>query len=570
MGEKKRRLAAAQAEGESEVLAARERGASAARQAGRVLPPAGDGVESLVEQASALQAAGRIDAAAAHLAEVCRLRPDLAGGWDRLGVVQQALGNTAEAEHAYRRALALEPAAVRRLRLATLVSPIMASRESIRAERERMRATLDALLDGPLPRLGDPMDEALWTNFYLAYHGVNDRELQVKTAEVHRRIFPSLEYAAAHCREPRREGRLRVGLISQFFRDHSIGRTSRGFFSRLSREEFEVTAIFIAPNADDGYSRFIRRHAEHSLDVPRDLATARQRIAALRLDVLFWQDIGMDPFGYFLAFSRLAPVQCVSFGHPDTTGIPAVDWFVSNDRYELPGAQAHYSERLFELHDLGTLAYYTRPELPPRRKTRAEFGLSEADHIYLCPQNLFKFHPDMDELVAGILRRDARGRLVLIEGRIAHWTSLLRQRFAAGMPDVAGRIAFLPRMNGADYVNLIALADVMLDTRHFNGMNTSLEALSQGTPVVTWPGEFQRGRHTQAMYRKIGVIDCVVDSAEAYVELAVRIASDAPYRESLRRAILERNTALFEDAGVVREFERFFREAISSVDARTR
>lgn len=557
MGEKKRRLAAAQARSES---------------GGPVIAPvpvrASGEVESRIETASALQAAGRIEEAATQLEAVCRLRPDVADGWDRLGVLQQALGDTGGAEHAYRRALALEPSAVRSIRLATLVSPVMLSHEAIAGERQRMRATLDALLESPLPRLGDPMDEALWTNFHLAYHGINDRELQAQSAEVYRRIFPSLEYVAAHCREPRRrEGRIRVGLISQFFRDHSIGRTSRGLFAQLSRDEFDVTAIFIAPNADDDYSRFVRRHAERCVDVPRDLATARQLIGALRLDVLFWQDIGMDPFGYFLAFSRLAPVQCVSFGHPDTTGIPAVDWFVSNDLYELPGAQAHYSERLFLLRDLGTLAYYYRPEQPQRPKARAAFGLSETDRVYLCPQNLFKFHPDMDALIAGILRRDTGGRLVLIEGRIPSWTSLLRGRFAASMPDVPQRIVFLPRMSATDYVNLIALADVMLDTRHFNGMNTSLEALSQGTPVVTWPGEFQRGRHTQAMYRKMGLADCVVGSAEEYVERAVRLAGDAPYRRGIRREILDRNGVLFEDARVVREFERFFREAVARSDA---
>src|SRR4029077_1127234 len=130
-----------------------------------------------------------------------------------------------------------------------------------------------------------------------------------------------------------------------------------------------------------------------------------------------------------------------------------------------------------------------------------DFGLSEDDHIYICPQNLFKFHPDMDALIAGVLRRDARGRLVVVEGRVGHWTELMRTRWQAAMPDVIDRVVFLPRQRPRDYINLIALADVMLDTVHFNGMNTSLEAMSAGTPVVTLPGQFQRSRHTQAMYR---------------------------------------------------------------------
>jgi predicted O-linked N-acetylglucosamine transferase (SPINDLY family) len=341
-------------------------------------------------------------------------------------------------------------------------------------------------------------------------------------------------------------------------------------FPHLSRDEFEPIAIFVAPVVDDDYSRFIRQHADRSLVVPRDLAQARQAIESLQLDILFYQDIGMEPFTYLLAFSRLAPVQCVSFGHPDTTGIPNIDYWVSNDLYETADAAGHYSEKLFLLRDLGCLAYYYKPELPQPLKRRADFGLDDDDRLYICPQNLFKFHPDMDELIAGILRRDPRGKLLLIEGRVPAWTGRLRARWAGSMPDVIDRIVFLPRQNTPDYVNLIAVSDVMLDTIHLNGMNTSLEALSVGTPIVTLPGRFQRGRHTQAMYRKIGIAECIADSPAHYVEIAVRLANDPSFAEPIRAAIRERAGVLFEDVQVVREFERFFREALAAQSAASR
>jgi protein O-GlcNAc transferase len=144
----------------------------------------------------------------------------------------------------------------------------------------------------------------------------------------------------------------------------------------------------------------------------------------------------------------------------------------------------------------------------------------------------------------------------------------MRRRWAAVMPDVQERIVFLPRQAGPDYVNLIALADVMLDTVHFNGMNTSLEAFAVGTPVVTLPGEFQRGRHTQAMYRKMGIAECIAADAEHYVEIAVRLGTDRAWRETLHREITRRSAVLFEDMEVVREFERFFREAVARAGVR--
>lgn len=518
--------------------------------------------------ARALQRRDRVQEAVGQMRAACSLQADNPDYWEGLGILEQAIGNTAAAAEGYRRALALRPSLGLEAKLATLISPIIVSRAAMLAEREAMAAAIDRLLTAPMPaeRLDDPLRAALWTNFYLAYHGLNNHGLQVKTAAAYRRLCPSLDHVAAHSQRPRPTGgRLRVGLISRFFHDHSIGKTSLGLFQKLSRRDFEVTAILVAPVVDDSYSRAIRQHAEHCLVVPQDLPAARQMIGDLGLDILFYQDIGMEPFTYFLAYSRLAPVQCVSFGHPDTTGLPTMDYFVSNTLYETTGAAAHYSEKLYLLRDLGSLAYYHRPELPEPLKPRAAFGFGDDEHLYICPQNLFKFHPDMDDLIAGILRRDPRGRVVLVAGRIAHWTALLQQRWQESMPDVADRAVFLPRMNRLDYINLIAISHVMLDTVHFNGMNTSLEALSVATPVVTLPGQLQRSRHTQAMYRKMDFEECIVGDPEGYIDLAVRLGTDPELRARVAGEIRRRSGVLFEDEGVVREFERFFRDVAPAV-----
>ena len=517
------------------------------------------------QYASTLESVGEFEAATHEWEVLCTLQPRNVDFWENLGLSRQFIGKIQEAESAYATALELAPSLALRCKMATLISPIVPSIEAMLLERQKMDQTLDAILAmvGKEPVIDDPMAAALWTNFYLAYHGMPNKALQVKTARMYRAAIPSLEFVADHCVKPRpAKGKIRIGLISQFFYNHSIGRTSRGFFSELSRGNFDVWAIFIGPTVDDDYSRFIRQHADHSVVVPQDLKSARAAIAAAELDILFFQDIGMEPFSYFLAYSRLAPLQCVSFGHPDTTGIPTIDYFISNDLYETGEAQDHYSEKLHLLSNVGTLAYYDRPQLPVQHKSRTDFGFSTADHIYLCPQNLFKIHPEMDALLGAILRNDLRGKVVMVCAKISHWTEMLRARWRESIPDVADRVIFLPRMGSADYLSLIAASEVMLDTVHFNGMNTSLEAFSQGTPVVTWPGEFQRGRHTQAMYRKMGIAECIANSAQAYVDIALRIANDTAYRASLHARILERCDCLFQERRVIAEFERSFIELL--------
>lgn len=527
----------------------------------KALEIAPNDVQSRLQCAQTLESLGDIENSVNQWEELCKVAPNSGAFWESLGLAKQYIGKVSEAHQAYAMALQLGPSLALHCKIATLISPIVSSVDAMMLERQNMFETLDSILIRSVeePVIDDPMTAALWTNFYLAYHGLSNKALQVKTAEMYRKVVPSLDFVAKHCSQPTpSSGTIKIGLISQFFYNHSIGRTSRGFFSKLSREKFEVFAIFIAPTVDDDYSRFIRLHADHSVVVPQNLNSAREAIEALELDILFYQDIGMEPFSYFLAYSRLAPLQCVSFGHPDTTGIPTIDYFISNDLYELQEASDHYSEKLYLLSDLGTLSYYDRPKLPANPRTRGDFGFSVTDRIYLCPQNLFKIHPDMDELMGAILRGDPEGKIVIVSAKVLHWNELMRSRWSRSIPDVVDRVVLLPRMVSSDYLSLIAMSDVMLDSVHFNGMNTSLEALSVGTPVVTWPSEFQRGRHTQAMYRKMGLPDCIAQSAKSFVDIALRIANDATYRSSLQTRILERCECLFEDQRVIDEFERAF------------
>ena len=116
----------------------------------------------------------------------------------------------------------------------------------------------------------------------------------------------------------------------------------------------------------------------------------------------------------------------------------------------------------------------------------------------------------------------------------------------------------------ADFLELNALADVLLDPIHFGGGNTSYEGLALATPIVTWPGEFLRNRITWALYPKMGLADCVVRSADEYIDLATRLGTDAEFRRAVRDSIRERSSILFEDLAEVREFEQALTTAHTS------
>jgi protein O-GlcNAc transferase len=525
------------------------------------------GVPLLVSAAQVAAAAGKYGGALQLFDQVLEADPGNLYALESARAIAVVLGLRERVVRHSQALLELAPSDEVRVGLRLTLPAVHASAASIRQTRREYEAALDDLLGAGL-RIDNPIAATGVASFFLAYHGENDRLLQTKSAKLFAEASPSISFQAPHCRARRTPGRIRVGFICRFFYEHSIGRTSRGLIEKLDRNELEVVVIRLEPSPADAMTAALRAAADQFVDVSteRGFEHAQREIAALKLDILFYQEIGMHAFTYFLAFARLAPVQCVSYGHPNTTGIPNVDYFISNDLYELQDSADHYSERLFLLRSLPTLAYYYRPEAGPAL-TRADLGLPADATLYICPQTLFKLHPDMDPLLGQILEADPRGQLILIRGDHYEWNDALKSRFAQSMPRVTDRVVFLESLPWSRFMQVLRSSDVMLDTLHFNGMNSSLEAFAVGLPVVTLPGRLQRGRHTRAMYLKMGISDCIADSAESYVQIAVHLGTDEPYRRSMRERILQANSALYEDVRVVQEFERFFRLAVAELSA---
>jgi predicted O-linked N-acetylglucosamine transferase (SPINDLY family) len=106
-------------------------------------------------------------------------------------------------------------------------------------------------------------------------------------------------------------------------------------------------------------------------------------------------------------------------------------------------------------------------------------------------------------------------------------------------------------------------ADVVLDPLHFGGGNTSYQALGLGLPIVTLPGAFMRGRVTAGCYRKMGVGTCIATTSDEYIDLAVRLGTDAAFNAAVRAEIVAHSGALFEDENAVHEFEAFLHSAVA-------
>jgi len=558
--------------------------------------------DAYINLGSVHQALSEFDEAEAALRNALRLQQGNPLAWNNLGNVFKGRDRCAEAVDCYQKALAFDPSyAPARNNLAValqaqgrweaaieafdessnanstagllikraLVLPvILDSTEQLGRARARFDAELERLLNSPLS-VADPFREAGVCTFHLAYHGINDRERSMRVAAMFSRACPALNYVAPHCLAPTparaANGKLRIGFISSFFHNHSVGRHYGGLIRHLARDRFQVVLLRF-PGSDDDFARSLADSADEAITLTPDLAQAREQIARLGLDVLYYTDVGMEPLTYFLAFARLAPVQCVTNGHPVTTGIPTLDYFVSCDAIEPPDAERHYSEQLVRMRNIPN--YYEKPRLVGPRMSRSDFGLAPNWHVYLCTQNLCKLHPDFDAILGDILRRDPAGRVILFHGQEQIWSQRLVSRIQRSIPDVAERVGILDHQPNDKFLHLLTLADAVLDSTHFCGGTTTAQALAVGAPIVTLPGEFMRGRITYGCYRQMGMLDCVAKDAADYARIAVRLGTEPAFRARCRAAIFARNSILYDNPGFVRELEEFFPSALAQRERR--
>ncbi len=503
-------------------------------------------VDHLNNLGNALQELERRQEAIAFYREAIRRNPSFVFAYRNLGYLLKEEGFHEEGLRILVQAQSIEPNDIIEFVIGTTLPPVYASQEDVQLWRKQLDENVDRMHAKGLQI--DIRHASAPTNFYAAYQGQNDRDLQQRIAELF--LTPELP------ERPPRSGKERIHLafISRHFRNHTIGRLNIGLIEKLPRDRFEVSVVSIGSH-DDWFSQRFQKAAERFLPLPTNLNLIREQLLHLDPDVLYFSDVGMDTLTYSLSLSRFAPVQCATWGHPITTGSRHMDYFVSSETLEVADADSHYTERLQRMRHVN--AYYYRPD-SVETVPASTFGFDADKNIYLCFQNLFKIHPQFDAILRGILERDRDAIIVMMEGKYANWTNLLKKRFERQLGGHHERVIFLPTQNHPRFLALHTIAKVSLDPIHFGGGNTTYEALALGLPVVTWPSEFLRGRISAALYQQMGWMDCVVDSEESYIEKAVALGTNSEYQRATSKAILEHCGAIFEDPVVIEDYVQFF------------
>ncbi len=513
---------------------------------------------------------GRLEESAAALQRAVAVNPRDAAAHCGLGNTLTQQGHAAAAISCFRRCLELDGEfGAAALGLANAAIPVFA--ESVAAAQATLNdfsRALDELAswDRAHPgRLGQSIGGH--QPFYLAYRDGDVSSLLARYGDL------TSAAAAKHWQPPTehrrtRSSRLCMVIVSAHARQHPVWDVIlRGVVAHLDRQRFEIH-LYHTAGLQDAETAWAKGRVDRFIQGPKPLTSWLAEIAADQPDIVFYPEVGMDPTSCALAALRLAPVQAASWGHPITTGMPTVDYYLSGALIEGPHAESHYRERLVRLPGTGVCTAYSELSAEPWSATQAP---PNTVRFAICQQPM-KFDPADDELLVRIARETGACEFWLPSPLNLPWMAArLQHRLgtvfrAAGLaPDVYLRV--MPWLPRAQFLGFLDSMDVFLDCPGFSGYTTAWQAVHRGIPVVTLEGEYMRQRLAAGLLRQVGLVEGVVDSRQAYVATAVRFAEKCRRHNGRKHRRESMRAAAKADGNIasLRVFEQVMTDAVSSM-----
>ena len=556
------------------------------------------------------------NAAIVFLKQAVNLDPMLAEAHAGLSDIYLSEGDTDKAVLQYE--AALRASGIRGSPLLFKIADAMIPR--IYASHEQMvqaRAKYDRFILTEL-RLVDDCSNLLWTvgdgafGYYLVYQGGNDILERAVVASAYRRCAPTLlaqkrdgttvyNTDKAIITNPTSRRR-RVGFVSGFFREHSVGKLIKGIVTEMGKQAsteggYDIFVYFTHKiQKRDAISNEILQAVPHSnirsFKTNENVDVVAGVVLDDSLDVLVFPEIGMDSLSYFLAFHRLAPVQAMFWGHPVSSGIShTIDYFISSSLFHIHDRKYESSKFIETLYYMeGLTTYFERPEEVVLEESFLRIVQTQlhanaipfdidryrrghnSHHWYVCLQSLYKITPQFDAVIHGIVDSDPLAVIILLKNPNAQFASRTRQRLSRRFsrnPKLLDRVVFFDLVNKENFLRLGKFASVALDPFPFGGGVTSLEILSTGTPIITLPNATSVLQLTLGFYRAMQKGDtgasrlldkhCLAQTIPEYIKKAVEVASlrDRPDTD-LEKYINDRVQRLYRSENVVREWDIFF------------
>ena len=510
----------------------------------------------------------RYDDAQANYTQAIKLNPNLSQAYYNLGLLFYTQGKAKKHLRCFLNAISLNPDNISyRWNFANLqLLNIYSTHEDYKISLQNFDDEMTKLSNFITPKRLDKTFEVVGTCFpyYLAYFENNNRYLLEKHGEIccrvmknwqEKNLIPSINFNTSS----KKKEKIKVAIISSHIRYHSVwNHFLKGVIKNLDIDKFDLH-IFSLNNKSDNETESIKKRFKYFHSGFKNLNEWASEIINNKIDIAFYPEIGMDKLTIQLASMRLAPVQVTSFGHPETSGLNTIDYYVSSELLETSESKMFYTEKLIELPGLGY--YFEPPTLELAEMKITEFGINPNLPLILCLGAPNKFSPFYDWVYVEIIKRVNGCQLVFMNDR--HGTSEILKTRLKNKIEKAGlvyekHVIFIPELSREGYSALMNKADLLLDPIGFSGANTTLHAIGCGLPVVTREGKFQRTKHASAILRSLEIEELITCTEEDYINLVEKIILDDGYTNNLKSKIKSNENYLYKNKKPIRALENFF------------
>jgi predicted O-linked N-acetylglucosamine transferase (SPINDLY family) len=411
------------------------------------------------------------------------------------------------------------------------------------------------------------------TLFYLSYQEEDNKPLLAQYGALCNRIMAHWQKQQNyHCSTLASAGRIKVGIVSNHIKAHSVWfALTKGWVQNFARDKLELH-IFYTGKDFDSQTALAQAKATSFVQGELTLTQWTEAILSHQIEALVFPEIGMDPMTMKLANLRLAPVQIAAWGHPETSGLPSIDYFVSAQGIEPENAQRYYTERLIQLPNLG--CNYQLLNVTARAPDLPKLGIKEGYPLLICPGTPYKYAPQYDGILVEIAQRLGLCQFIFFTfGLENDLTGKLKQRLQRKFKDSGLELddfaLFIPWLEAPEFYGLMQRADVYLDTIGFSGFNTAMQAVQCSLPIVTREGRFMRGRLASGILKQLGVQELVAANEEDYIELTVKLVQDKAFSQSVSQRIGQASPRLLNDLQPIRAMEDFLMEVCRGSKAKS-
>ena len=395
------------------------------------------------------------------------------------------------------------------------------------------------------------------SNFYLHYLGDDITSLQKRYGSLLHKltkiIYPQFHKKIMHRKSPNFK---KIGFVSSFFCEHVISKLFKNWITKLNKNKFKTFAYHLGMESD--HITDLIKENSYSFFHKTNIDIVINKIISDQLDVLIFLDIGMDPRLQVLGPLRLAPIQCCAYGVPVTTGFENIDYFFSGEIMEIEDSQQHYSEKLVKLPDLGVDYDYPQKINVIDNK----YKKNKEETIFISLQSNFKLLPQHDHIYFDIIKKNPKCKFWFISTKNEFIANKFKQRLSKMSKDngllLDDYFVFHPQTSYQNYLNLIHKADIVLDSLDWSGLNTSLEAISLDKPIITFPSNFMRGRHTYGVLKILKVNELICNSKKEYIDLAAKLSTDHIFCGDIIKKINTNKKLLFNNYKTIKFLEIFY------------